>query len=317
MKKVLGMAAIAVCGVLAHAGEPPSICPGDASLPLKSQRPLEDLSGRLPAPDYLDSMLACTHGMVRPEAPRSEWIAADAKRYSALLAKGEYRWMVLPAQTQYYGFDRTERAMIGAEVAEAFADQGAMPDPLLVARALGEGLRRFPAAAVVPLAKATRVRKRVDVFAGHDGNQKLTLTIQLHECTADQLQPCRLLKQRDWRALPFTNARLPFQVVNDLQAEIRREFLGAGNIAASATAPKPARSLQGLTLSQVVDAKYTPPPTVISLLASLAPQVPEPSRERLSIMSLRAWLGAPKGTEGRFFAACAAGSVIPSSNASA
>jgi tetratricopeptide (TPR) repeat protein len=308
MKRWMGMMVIALCGSLVQAAEGASICSRILSVPPDGQPPPEGLSGKLPAPDYLDSLLACPIAkmMVGGAVPPSEWIVADAKRYTALLAQGKYQWLVLPAQTQYYGFDRIERAMIGAEVAEAFADQGAMPDPLLVARALGEGLRRFPVSAVVKLTQATQVRKRVDVFAGHDGDHKLTLTIQLHECTANQLQPCRLLKQRDWRALPFTITRPPFQVVNDLQAEIRREFLGAGNLAAPAAAPKPARSLEGLTLAQVVDAKYSPPPMVTSLLASLTPLVPEPPRERLSIMSLRAWLAAPKGTEGRFFAAYAA-----------
>jgi tetratricopeptide (TPR) repeat protein len=308
MKKYLGMVAVAICSTVVQGADRPAICSEVSSLPLKFQRPIEDLGGKLPVADYLDDVLTCTHEQVMQDSsiPRSEWITADAKRYTALLAKGKYQWLVLPAQTQYYGFDNIERELIGAAVAEAFADQGAMPDTLLVARALGEGQRRFPAAAIATLVNATHVRKRVDFFAGHDGKNRLTLTLQLLECSENQVPTCRVLKQHDWRALPFSNSRLPFQVVNDLQGEIRREFLAGANALAAAPAPKVVRALESLTPVQVVDAKYVAPPAVTALLASLTPMLPELPRQRLSIISLRAWLGAAKGSEGRFFAAYAA-----------
>jgi len=297
------------CTPLAHAADRPPVCQ-QSVVPLKDQTPVADLSGTLPVPDYLDSVVNCigglTGGMTGRDQPiRSAWLEQDAKRYSALLSTARFPWIVLPAQTQYFGFDRTERALIGAAVADAFMDQGSMPDTLLVARALGEVRRRYESWTVGSLTAAVGAIRRVEVYAGHDGERRMTLTIQLKKCAADG--NCQLLKQHDWRNLAFSDESPPFQKAQQLQAEIRREILGIVTPQASARANAAgARTPLLPSPANVMDAAYVADARVASLLASLAPNYGELARERLSIVALREWLRAPTDAESRFFAAFAA-----------
>src|SRR5438128_2559171 len=100
-----------------------------------------DLTGKLPVPDYLDALYDCADprgvGLRDLYKPRNDWLERDANRYSEVLARGKFSWLVVPVQTQYFGFDRIERALMSAEIADAFAAQGEAPNTFLVARALG------------------------------------------------------------------------------------------------------------------------------------------------------------------------------------
>lgn len=272
--------------------------------PGKEALPLRDLSGPLPVPDYFDLLLGCQDQFSRVSAPDSPWQTKDASRYSALLAKGKYALLVVPAQNQFYGFDAIERALISAEVADAFAGEGAMPAPSLVARALGEFRRSYTGYMVDELTANLGVTRRVDVFAGHDGNQKLTLTIQLRECAAGK--NCHVLRQHDWRALPFSDQNPPFRVVNGLRAEIRRELLGVSRPQKPVPVGSSMTSLFGVTPAQVMSSKQAASPAMTALLASLAPMRPEQARNRLNVITLRDWVDAPAGSDGRMLAALAA-----------
>jgi len=295
MKKYLGIVAVAVCSTVVQAAPAPTRC---------SELTARELTGPLPAPDYLDVVLICNSNKATsdPAIPPSRWFEADARNYTALLGKQKYPWLVLPAQNQLYGFDRTERALIAAEVADAFANQGAMPDPLLVARALGETRRRLLPGQVDAVVRASGATNRVDIFVGHDGSQRLTLTLQLKQCGASA--PCKLVKQHDWRGLQFSDTQPPFRVVNGLRAQIQREFLGAATTKPAAN-PRVPTSLAGLTQRQAMSESEAPA-AVTALLSGLASADSGLTRERLHILNLRAWLDASTTVEGRFFAAYSA-----------
>jgi hypothetical protein len=209
--------------VTAQAAERPAVC-RQSTVPLKMQTPLKDLSGYLPVADYLDAVMDCT-GLQPPDGPRannmgmptvvmpaSAWLDDDARRYSELLAKQKHTWLVLPAQTQYMGFDYAERALISAEVASAFADQATSPSIVLVGRALGELRRHYAQLPVEILTATLGAQRRVATYVGHDGAHKMTLTMQLQECAANGR--CRVIMQRDWRNLAFSDELPPFRVVN-------------------------------------------------------------------------------------------------------
>src|SRR5690349_3871345 len=155
MNKWLGMVAIAACGTVVQAGPAPSRC---------GELTAREIAGPLPAADQLDAVLACNSAprTSDPAIPASRWFEADSRAYTALLSRQRSAWLVLPAQTQLYGFDRVERALIAAEVADAFADHGTSPDPLLVARALGETRRRFLPEQVDAVTKAAQAMNRVE-----------------------------------------------------------------------------------------------------------------------------------------------------------
>jgi hypothetical protein len=309
MRKLLGMLVVGFCTTMAHGAVKPEICI-ESGLPLKYQQPFEDLSGKLPVADYLDVVVACsdimslaTPGGPPPPKVVSAWLDADAKRYTELLSHQKTSLLVLPAQTQYYGFDRIERSLIGAEVAAAFAGPDPMPDTLLVARALGEVRRRFDSVSLGALTTAVGAKRRVDTFVGHDGTHHMTLTIQLQEC--NEFAICKLIKQRDWRALAFSDTQPAFRVVNGLRAEIRREFLGAGAASGKPPARAAAPKLLDTPLAQLF-ASNTADARTASLIASLSPSGDVLARERLSLLALREWLRDSAAADSHFFAAYAA-----------
>jgi hypothetical protein len=57
----------------------------------KYQPPVQDLSGALPAPDYLDTVTACNtndkFGIKVPERPKSAWLETERRMYSDALAR--------------------------------------------------------------------------------------------------------------------------------------------------------------------------------------------------------------------------------------
>jgi len=125
------LSVLVFCASTVQAIDQPPSCP-QINVSFRKHKITPDLNGALPVPDYLDTLVDCV-GLAA--APRSEWLEDDAKRYAAVIARSKAAWLVLPAQTQSYGFDRIERALIGAEVADAFAGQAKIPDPMLVSRA--------------------------------------------------------------------------------------------------------------------------------------------------------------------------------------
>ena len=290
---------------MAQAADRPAVC-GQSTVPFKYQKPFEDLSGKLPVRDYLDAVVECV-GFATPAVPivPSVWLESDSRRYAEFIGRTKYSWLVLPAQTQYYGFDRIERALIGAEVAAAFADRSSMPDTLLVARALGELRRRYDASAVAKLTADVGAGRRADVYVGHDGKHRMTLTIQLHECSTGG--NCKLLKQQDWRNLAFSDELPPFRVVNRMQGDIRLKMLGVDARAAPAQPPVPsAKSLLGMTPAMLMSPDRVSDARVASLMATLVPQYSGIARERLNLIALREWLHAPPTPDSRFYAALAA-----------
>lgn len=312
MKRLIGLGFALVCPILIQAAERPAVCQ-QSVIPAKFQTPLEDLSGNLPVADYLDVVMDCANlvrpggrqtnamGMAGKVMPDSAWLEADSTRYYELLAKQRHAWLILPAQTQYLGFDQAERALISAEIAAAFADQGSAPDVTLLARSLGEPRRRFEPGAVDKLTAAIGAQRRLETYVGHDGAHTLTLTLQLKECKQNGV--CTLIKKRDWRSVAFSDESPPFRAVNGLRAQIRRDLLDKGPLAAT---PPTARNIRllGATPAQLFAA--APTPLVTSVLASFASAHDELSRDRLHVTALRSWLNAPASEETHFYAAYSA-----------
>src|SRR4051812_37627019 len=99
--------AVAACTSMAQAADLPPTC-AMSGVPLKFQEPVADLNGPLPVPDYFDVARACNarFGMMPtslPPPPENEWLANEAEDYSALLARTQYEWLIVPTQTQYKG----------------------------------------------------------------------------------------------------------------------------------------------------------------------------------------------------------------------
>ena len=302
MRSVSVFVALMFCTTLGQAAQPPSCRFKQPNSPTIGV--LVDLSGKLPAADYLDTTTECRRAFASgqpfpPPLPASPWLKADAKAYSELLARAKYEWLVVPAQTQYYGFDRIERSLISAEVADAVADQANFPDPILVARALGEIRRRFDPVDLTALTQAVGAKRRIEIFAGHDGTRRMTLTLQLMECTAKG--KCKLIKQRDWRNLAFSDTAPPFRAVAALRNEIRKELLGVVKpLALPSVAAKASAGWLGTTPSTLVHASNSASPLVSAFIAGIAPDYDVVAKERLGVMALREWMREPATPDSRF-----------------
>ncbi|HTU65024.1 MAG TPA: hypothetical protein VMF52_03650 [Steroidobacteraceae bacterium] len=265
-----------------------------------------DLSGPLPVADYLDALFDCTDlrfNGAELYKPANAWLENDTKQYSALLARGKFSWLIVPAQTQYYGFDGIERSLLSAEIADAFVAHGAAPDPMLAARALGEIRRRYEPVAAPLLAQSIGATRMLETYVGHDGKRAMTLTLRLMDCSVGGT--CRLLKQHDWRALPFTDEKPPFLVVRGMRDALVGEMLGMKANAARPVAPRPKRA--GTDLSALGTAPTDAEPALVSgVLAALMPGDDETGRDRLSVLALRDALNATPSNANRVRAAAAA-----------
>ena len=100
--------------------------------------------------------------------PPSVWKSTNKSIYAQLLAQGEFDVLVVPCQVEHYALSRSTRSLITARLAAAVAATGRyrVPDPHLVARALGDGERRIHPEEVYALAHKLGVRRIVRTLAG-------------------------------------------------------------------------------------------------------------------------------------------------------
>jgi hypothetical protein len=269
-----------------------------------------DLTSSLPVADYLDGAFDCTSpknpSVAALQKPSSAWSTDLSRRYSEMLARTPSDWLLLPVQTQYFGFDFAERTLVTAELADAFASVGAFPDPMLVERALGDGQRRFDPAAIQRLTKSLHAKRRIDGYLGHDGKGRLTLTIQLMDC--NDSAGCKLVKQHDWRGIAFTADTPAFLAVRALKADLRAQLAFPAPVSRPVTgAPSPATTAIGITPNALATRRFHGDPAVISgLLATLAPGDGTPQRDRLNVLALRDAMNGGAVSLDRFLAANAA-----------
>jgi hypothetical protein len=242
----------------------------------------------LPALDYLDVVIGC-NPIPGPEGtaltpPASAWLSAERASYAAAVAKTQANIMIVPFQDQGYGLDRIERALMTLDLAYELGAHARIADPQLVARALGEGARRFERTAVLELAAKLGVHKVIMGYVGHDRNHAMTVTLQVLT-----VQPGvggeRIVqtRQSDWRVLPFTDKNPPFATFHALLPQVAKA-LAIVPAPIRSTAVEPASvtlNLSASPLDLVTSRKSQPAVTVITLLGALASPHAELARERL------------------------------------
>jgi tetratricopeptide (TPR) repeat protein len=231
-RKVLVAFLFLICASSAAAGATRG-CPASlvsATIPDADQ----DLFGALPSPDYFDSVSQCMGSQAGPqsdgyaafpsaEATPSTWLASERALYTKVLSKKNVAVLVVPVQVQGYGLDRIERALMTADLARAVGEGGqyTVADPWLVARALGEGRRRFDPAAVMTLAAALDAQKVIYSYVGHNSRHEFTLTMELYDRSDDPRNISgRKVWHQDWRRLQFTDEQTPFFKFHDLLPSI-------------------------------------------------------------------------------------------------
>lgn len=246
----------------------------------------DDLAtGKLPAADYLDRVLECNVPRVgQLDRLPSNWIDAERAAYSSVLEKTKPQVLVVPFQVQGYALDRIERALMSIDLTYELSALLDVSDPTIVARALGEGSRRIDPTTILELAHRVHVRKVIVPFVGHDNSHAMTITIQVLDVEASNTR-MRVLetKQKDWRAVPFTDDVPPFikfhqmlpQILADLSlSSPRRRHLAR-------TSEQITGSSFSVSPTELVSGHRLPASAALSVLGALESPTAELARERL------------------------------------
>jgi hypothetical protein len=130
------------------------------------------------------------HAMARfvpPKYPRpaSEWQRNEKAFYEKALSNGKFDVLVVPFQVWGWAVDRPTRSIMTAELAMGIAQSQKVkiPDPYLVAKALGEGQRQLKQDEVYKLADAIGVKRIVWGYAGHDRKGKMSIAVLTQDYT--------------------------------------------------------------------------------------------------------------------------------------
>ena len=199
-------------------------------VPVFQRSAIRDFSGKLPIPDYLDGAIACNtppvgSGMPGPQVPStgsvpSPWMESEQELYQRVLGRQHADILVVPFQIQGYGLDRIERALMTADLAHAIGrtQEYSVADPWLVARALGEGMRRLDPNTVTRLAERLGARKIIYGYVGHDDHHAFTITLKLDDLTRN---PSGFASwQHDWRAIVFSDEQTPALKFHELLPQV-------------------------------------------------------------------------------------------------
>lgn len=252
----------------------------------------------LPLRDYADELTAC--GLARggdklidmegqhqdrlpipdPTPVASPWLDADRRLYRGVLTAQAVDVLVVPFQTQGYGFDRTERSLMSADLAYALG--GKVADPFLVARVLGEGRRRFSDREISLLAHELNAKTVVLGYAGHVDRRNMLLTVQVWRMPSrNGASPQR--RQRDWLSLPFSYETMPSAVFHRMLPEVldQLDLSATKKRTVDSTATFPSQLTQAPRQLITRPAKDWPVSSVALLVAALASNDVEHTRERL------------------------------------
>jgi len=250
-------------------------------------------------------------GMMLPRAyprPKSAWQTTERSLYRSILTKGKFDVLVVPFQVEGYALARDQRSMMTAQLAMALGDAGKkVADPYLVARALGDGQRRYELREVFDLAHEIGARTVVLGYAGRVTEQAMRVTVNVYErgeretfnimlTRPSQFDPSaqvpsERLKSRHFENLALSAETSPISLFQRVLPDVLA-FLGV-----EAKAPAPAKTLSRFDDTALPDSPFalakgaaTPARDAyyLQLLATLAPRPAGRERERLVEKSMLA-----------------------------
>ena len=235
--------------------------------------------------------------------------AAPRRRYIRRCSPANGQVLVVPFQVQDRAFSRDLRWLMTAQLAGAMAAAGAksMPDPYLVARALGDGERGYDLMEVFGLANKLGAKRIVAAYAGHNVKKPNTMRVTLHyydlgdqqhfwetflprlERPGGFWQGSSRLNARHFDDLRFDDERTPIDAVQSILPDMIK-FLGMTPAQGALVRRLVNASLPATPLG-LASAKPEPARDSNSqLLAALTPAGADRARERLNEKSMLALL---------------------------
>lgn len=245
------------------------------------------------APAQAKLPIADTLKIPKDESLKSLWMEGERQRFENMLATQACDTLVLPVQSQHFGFDRATRSLMTAQLALALAadDKRCVVDPYIASNALGDGMRRLDAEDVSRLAKSVGAKTVVWTYAGHDQHLKMEIFMRVEAPMKAGSSYYEESVQKSWTGIDFSDTRPPFvawaQMLPDVVAS-----LGLGEFKAKPAAPStpsfdlpdtPEQLVTKPSLGPLDDARR------YELLASLGPHPEFRPTEKLFE---KAWLAA-------------------------
>ena len=110
----------------------------------------------------------------------SRWEESQKTTFQDILAKGSYDLMVLPFQVFGPALDRPTRSLMTADLTYTIAKETSLklPDPYLLARALGEGELRYSYEEINNLASRIGVKEVVWTYVSYTPDHQMVLVIE-------------------------------------------------------------------------------------------------------------------------------------------
>lgn len=153
----------------------------------------------------------------------TEWTAAEKTMFDSLLFSKKYAVLVAPVQVQGNAFDRANRSLITRYLSNAIERQTGLelPDPTVVDKALGHGVRRLSNDAIYRLANMINARIVIRGYAGHDLKENMSLTFFVQVRGADgKLNGGTALTRLDWDKIPFSDGQPPAEAFKDIVQDV-------------------------------------------------------------------------------------------------
>lgn len=262
---------------------------------MKRSKDAEVAAARLPLPDYAMQSQA---GKSPEAAIESAWQLREMAFFENLLANGQFDVLVVPFQVEQNALDRPTRSLMSAQLAIgiAAAQSVKVPDPYLVARALGDGARRFKPESVYRLARKLGVRRIVWGYVGHS-SKAMSLLIGSQERDAKGLIDAntQMAVQR-FSNIAFSDEDPPILVYQTLLPGVLKA-IGVGAPAPESAGAAVARNSNDLVPTPLDAARSLSDPAAdarfLQLMAALTPTNADRIRERLVEKSLLAVLRMP------------------------
>lgn len=155
--------------------------------------------------------------------PKSEWIEAEKSLYKELLKNAAFDILIVPFQVQAYAIDRPGRSLMTryfANVVESRTDKK-IPDPTLVARALGQDARSFADNEVTALADMIKANIIIKAYVGHNCDEKMKLTITIQNRSEHgTFDTANNMKKLEWHDIKISDEHPPSEVFLGMLDEI-------------------------------------------------------------------------------------------------
>jgi tetratricopeptide (TPR) repeat protein len=213
----------------------------------------------------------------------SKWLSARTQRYHSLLQGWNCSLLVVPVQVEGMGFDRPTRYLMSADIAHVLATNNqCIADPLLIDRALGEGLRRHEPGEIAKLAHEINATTMVETWAGHDRHGHMRITMQVAHLSPQTGQPV-ILAKKSFTDLVYTDSISPFAAfdkdLNRILHDVGIESQAAPPQSAGSSSQEIPESPKSLT--QIGGASALDKAERLTLLGMLSPPNDSPTADRL------------------------------------